>query len=188
VRGGWDHERHETTKTRIHEKHETTKSNHRVVTETQSCDAMLAEPGSVERELTGPRRLRRMACAPPTRSHPPRFPASPGNGPRRRRDADAVHRRHDGNLLRRRYAAQAAPVSFSRSPGGDSRDQLAAPRGRRAHGAGSRGRVGKLGIALRDPLTFAAAPLVLAIVAAVATIVPARRAAAVDPMTALRDE
>jgi putative ABC transport system permease protein len=44
------------------------------------------------------------------------------------------------------------------------------------------------GIALRDPLAFAAAPLVLAIVAAVATIVPARRAAAVDPMAALRDE
>jgi len=44
------------------------------------------------------------------------------------------------------------------------------------------------GIALRDPLTFAAAPLVLAIVAAVATIVPARRAAAVEPMSALREE
>jgi putative ABC transport system permease protein len=44
------------------------------------------------------------------------------------------------------------------------------------------------GIALRDPLTFAAAPLVLSIIAAVATIVPARRAAAVDPMAALRDE
>jgi len=44
------------------------------------------------------------------------------------------------------------------------------------------------GIALQDPLTFATAPLVLAIVAAVATIVPARRAAAVDPMAALREE
>ena len=44
------------------------------------------------------------------------------------------------------------------------------------------------GITPRDPLTFAAAPIVLAIVAAVASIVPARRAATVDPMAALRDE
>jgi ABC-type lipoprotein release transport system permease subunit len=44
------------------------------------------------------------------------------------------------------------------------------------------------GIALRDPITFAAAPLVLAIVAAVATIVPARRAAVVEPMAALRED
>ena len=44
------------------------------------------------------------------------------------------------------------------------------------------------GIAPRDPLTFAAVPIVLAIVAAVASIVPARRAAMVDPMAALRDD
>jgi putative ABC transport system permease protein len=42
-------------------------------------------------------------------------------------------------------------------------------------------------IAPRDPLTFAAAPALLALVAVVASIVPARRAATIDPMTALRD-
>ena len=39
----------------------------------------------------------------------------------------------------------------------------------------------------RDPLTFVAAPVVLATVAAIASIVPARRAATTDPMIALRD-
>ena len=44
------------------------------------------------------------------------------------------------------------------------------------------------GITTRDPLTFAAVPLVLALVAAIASILPARRAAAVDPIDALRQE
>jgi ABC-type antimicrobial peptide transport system permease subunit len=42
------------------------------------------------------------------------------------------------------------------------------------------------GIPARDPLTFVLVPLMLAVVAAAAAIVPARRAAAVDPMDALR--
>src|SRR6185436_13422125 len=42
-------------------------------------------------------------------------------------------------------------------------------------------------IAPRDPLTFAAAPAILAIVAAIAAAVSARRALAIEPMTALRD-
>jgi ABC-type lipoprotein release transport system permease subunit len=44
------------------------------------------------------------------------------------------------------------------------------------------------GITPRDPLSFAAAPVVLAIVAAAASILPARRASTVDPMAALRDD
>jgi hypothetical protein len=44
------------------------------------------------------------------------------------------------------------------------------------------------GIATRDPLTFSIVPLVLAAVAAVAALVPARRAATTDPMEALRQE
>jgi ABC-type antimicrobial peptide transport system permease subunit len=39
-----------------------------------------------------------------------------------------------------------------------------------------------------DPLTLTLAPIVLAAVAAAATIVPARRAASVDPMHALRED
>ena len=41
-------------------------------------------------------------------------------------------------------------------------------------------------ITAHDPLTFIVAPIVLAIVAAVAPVVPARRAATVDPVRALR--
>jgi ABC-type antimicrobial peptide transport system permease subunit len=44
------------------------------------------------------------------------------------------------------------------------------------------------GIATRDPVTFAAVPLFLAAIAAAAALVPARRAASVDPMQALREE
>jgi putative ABC transport system permease protein len=43
------------------------------------------------------------------------------------------------------------------------------------------------GISPRDPITFAFVPLVLALIAAIATLVPARRAVRVDPMDALRE-
>jgi hypothetical protein len=43
-------------------------------------------------------------------------------------------------------------------------------------------------VTVHDPLTFTLAPIVLAVVAAAATIVPARRAANVDPMHALRED
>jgi putative ABC transport system permease protein len=44
------------------------------------------------------------------------------------------------------------------------------------------------GISPHDPITFAAFPVVLVIVAAIASWIPARRALAVDPITALRGE
>jgi putative ABC transport system permease protein len=44
------------------------------------------------------------------------------------------------------------------------------------------------GISAHDPLTFAVVPLVLAVVGGIAALIPAARAAAIDPMRALRDE
>ena len=44
------------------------------------------------------------------------------------------------------------------------------------------------GVSARDPLTFALVPVVLSVVAGIATSVPAHRAARIDPMRALRDD
>ena len=42
------------------------------------------------------------------------------------------------------------------------------------------------GVSPSDPLTFVAVPLVLAVAAALACVAPARRAARIDPIRALR--
>jgi ABC-type antimicrobial peptide transport system permease subunit len=44
------------------------------------------------------------------------------------------------------------------------------------------------GVTPRDPITYAGVTLLLGLVAAAATWIPARRAAAVDPIRALRQE
>jgi ABC-type antimicrobial peptide transport system permease subunit len=44
------------------------------------------------------------------------------------------------------------------------------------------------GVSPIDPVTFAAIPLILAIAAAIASYLPAHRAAAIDPVEALRSE
>jgi ABC-type antimicrobial peptide transport system permease subunit len=42
-------------------------------------------------------------------------------------------------------------------------------------------------VGVRDPITFVGVPVLLAIVAVAASVVPARRAVVVEPITALRD-
>jgi len=45
-----------------------------------------------------------------------------------------------------------------------------------------------VGVTATDPVTFVSIPLLLLVIAAVATYIPSRRAALVDPVDALRGE
>ena len=46
----------------------------------------------------------------------------------------------------------------------------------------------ELGVSAVDPITFAGVPVILLVVTAVASFLPARRASGIDPVTALREE
>ena len=105
-----------------------------------------------------------------------------------------------GAAAGRRAAPGDRRPDGARRPGGpDSGDRSSARRRRSSASAIVAGLAGALalarfmtalvfGIATRDPVTFAAVPAMLAAVALVAALVPARRAAAVDPMRALRED
>jgi len=45
-----------------------------------------------------------------------------------------------------------------------------------------------VGVSAVDPITFAGVPVILLVVTAVASFLPARRASGIDPVTALREE
>ena len=45
-----------------------------------------------------------------------------------------------------------------------------------------------VGVSAVDPITFAGVPVILLVVTAVASFLPARRASGIDPVTALRDQ
>jgi ABC-type antimicrobial peptide transport system permease subunit len=45
-----------------------------------------------------------------------------------------------------------------------------------------------VGVSAVDPITFVGVPVILLVVTAVASFLPARRASGIDPVTALREE